>query len=125
MRWGYDNIKATGPFDKDCERWRKKPFDTKNWESCKLFFTIAEDDREKNGPTAGETTYSADQVQQILQEEINSILESEPSPPTLTDTTTTSASANATITIDYVKSIVKELLDQRSSVTSTNRSRTT
>lgn len=125
MRWGYDNIKATGLFDKNCEQWRKKLFLDKHWKSFKVYFAIAEDDRKKNGPTAGETTYSVNQVQQILQDEINSILESVPNQPTLTDTTTTPASANASIIFDDVKSIAQEILDQCSIAPSANRSRNT
>ena len=25
MRWAYDNVKNTGLFDRNCEKWRKKP----------------------------------------------------------------------------------------------------
>ena len=51
MRWAYDNIKATGLFDKDCERWRKRTASTKSWAAFKAFFIIAEGDRKKNSPT--------------------------------------------------------------------------
>ena len=66
MRWAYDNIKSTGLFDKDCERWRKRSSATKSWTTFKSFIIIAEDDRKKNSPTVGEATYSTTQIQQIL-----------------------------------------------------------
>ena len=51
MRWGYDSIKAKGLFHKDCERWCKKTLTDKTWTNFKKFFTMAEDDRKKYGPT--------------------------------------------------------------------------
>ena len=35
MRWAYDNIKNTGLFDRDCEKWRKKP--EKAWTEFQKF----------------------------------------------------------------------------------------
>ena len=68
VRWGYENILATGLFDRDCTKWRKKP-DHKTWTDFQAFFTIAEDDRSKNA-TASEATYTANQVQQLIQQEL-------------------------------------------------------
>ena len=115
MRWAYDNIKSTGLFDKDCERWRKRSYATKTWATFKAFFIGAEDDRKKNSPTADEATYSANQVQQILQDEIVSILAANQSLPSLTNTTTASSvSANATMTVQEVRAIVKDALQTNS-----------
>ena len=97
MRWAYDNIKATGLFDKDCERWRKRPTPLKTWTAFKSFFIIAEDDRKKNNPSASEATYSANQVQQLIQDELESIL-AESAPPTLVDSSTTSSSPSSAST---------------------------
>ena len=70
MRWSYDNIKSTGLFDKDCERWRKRPAMLKTWQTFKTFFITAEDDRKKNNLTANDATHTANQVQQIINDEI-------------------------------------------------------
>ena len=119
MRWAYDNIKATGLFDKDCERWRKRPPAVKTWTTFKPFFIIAENDRKKNNPSASEASYSANQVQQLIQDELESILaESAPPPMVDSNTTTTSsttasptpASVNAAVTADEVRAIVQEAL---------------
>ena len=121
MRWAYDNIKSTGLFDKDCERWRKRPPITKIWPAFKTFFIIAEDDRKKNSPSAAEASYSANQVQQLIQDELTSIL-ADSTPPSLIDNSTTiltstsvpsssvPASANAAVTADEVRAIIKEAL---------------
>ena len=119
MRWAYDNIKATGLFDKDCERWRKRPPAVKQWTAFKTFFIIAEDDRKKNNPSTEPSSYSANQVQQLIQDELESIL-AESAPPSLIESSTTStspssappatASANAAVTADEVRSIIKEAL---------------
>ena len=82
MRWAYDNIKATGLFDKDCDRWRKRPSMVKNWTAFKAFFITAKDDRKKNNLTANDATYTANQVQQIINDEINAFL----ADPSATDT---------------------------------------
>ena len=119
MRWAYDNIKATDLFDKDCERWRKRPTPLKTWTAFKSFFIIAEDNRKKNNPSANEATYSANQVQQFIQDELESIL-AESAPPTLVDssiassspssTSTAPVSANAAVAADEVRAIIKETL---------------
>ena len=84
MRWAYDNIKATGLFEKDCDKWRKRPPMLKNWPSFKTFFITAEDDRKKNKVTANDATYAANQVQQIINDEINAFL-SDPSATDVSD----------------------------------------
>ena len=85
VRWGYENILATGLFNRDCARWRKRTAD-KSWTDFQQFFTIAEDDRSKN-TTASEATYTANQVQQLIQQELAAFVsqdltpESENTPP--------------------------------------------
>ena len=37
IHWGYQIIKATGFFDHDCEKWRKKEQSEKDWKSFKKF----------------------------------------------------------------------------------------
>ena len=69
IRWGYQNIRATGLFDRACEKWRKKETTDKTWAKFKLHFTKAEDDHKKNEPpstTIAEATFTANQVQRIL-----------------------------------------------------------
>jgi hypothetical protein len=69
IRYGYDIIKATGVFDRDCTKWRKMAAAEKTWEEFIQFFTIADDDRGKNSTTA-EATYTANQVQELIQHEL-------------------------------------------------------
>ena len=122
MRWAYDNIKATGLFEKDCDKWRKRPPMLKNWSTFKTFFITAEDDRKKNKVTANDATYTANQVQQIINDEINAFLadpsvtdvsdpySATPPPPPLQP----SASANAAVTAAEVRTIIQEALRSNS-----------
>ena len=84
IRWAYDNIKRTGLFDRDCEKWRKKPHADKDWTSFQQFFLEADEDRKKNSTTASEATYTANQVQELLQHEIDTILQTTEPPPATT-----------------------------------------
>ena len=65
MRRVYDNVKNTGLFDRECEKWRKKPQ------------AEADEDRKENAPTATKATYTAHQVQEILQNIPLSFLETQ------------------------------------------------
>ena len=76
MRWAYENLLSTGLFDRDCARWRKKPTTDQTWENFKTFFTIAEDDRFKN-TTTSEATFTANQVQQLIQQELAAFIQQE------------------------------------------------
>ena len=110
IRWAYDNIKQTGLFDRDCEKWRKKPQADKDWTSFQQFFLEADEDRKKNSTIASEATYTANQVQELLQNEINNILQSTDT-PTITSPPSPTASANASVTADDATlSIVMPLL---------------
>ena len=65
VRWGYQNIRNTGLFDRACEKWRKKEAKEKSWVEFKKHFRLAEDDRRKNEPpstTTAEATFTANQV---------------------------------------------------------------
>ena len=121
IRWAYDNIKRTGLFDRDCEKWRKKPQADKDWTSFQTFFLEADEDRKKNSTTASEATYTANQVQELLQHEIDSILQATDPPPTTTPPSPP-ASANASVTADDVRRIIKEAL---ANTRSNNTNRTT
>ena len=96
----------------------------KNWSSFKTFFITAEDDRKKNKVTANDATYTANQVQHIINDEINAFL-SDPSATDVSDPYSTdfpppppplqsSASANATVTAAEVRSIIQEALRSNS-----------
>ena len=77
MRWGYQNIKYTGLFNRECEKWRKKPPADKSWTAFRKHFNLAYDDYlkyEANPLTAADATYTANQVQQILHDELSTIL---------------------------------------------------
>ena len=121
MRWAYDNIKNTGLFDRDCEKWRKKPQTEKDWAAFQKFFFTADEDRKKNAPTASEATYTANQVQEILQNKITSFLQT---PPESTDDTpsTPTVSANASVTTEDVHHMIAESLATHRSSQITNRS---
>ena len=119
MRWAYDNIKNTGLFDRDCEKWRKKEQTEKDWTSFQKFFLTADEDRKKNSPTASEATYTANQVQEILNQEISSFLQN---PPDEEPSPTPTISANASVTVDEVRRMIAESLSTNSSSNSSNRS---
>ena len=126
IRWGYQNIRATGLFDRACEKWRKKEASDKTWTKFKLHFTQAEDDRKKNEPsptTTAEATFTANQVQRILQDELASIIDSSSSNGTTITESTPSpapASANASITSDEVRRLIAETLETQSSSVSSS-----
>ena len=67
------------------------------------------EDRKKNSTTASEATYTANQVQELLQNEINNILQSTDT-PTITSPPSPTASANASITADDVRRVINEAL---------------
>ena len=118
IRWGYQNIKNTGLFNRECERWRKKEPKEKSWKDFKKHFILAYDDHLKyDSPpaTTTETTYTANQVQQILQDELSTILGSNaPTDPMLSDDPPplepAPVTANAAITIDDVRRVIQETL---------------
>lgn len=119
MRWAYDNIKNTGLFDRDCEKWRKKHQSEKDWSAFQKFFLSADEDRKKNTPTASEATFTANQVQEILHNEISSFLQP---PSDEIPSTTPTVSANASVTIDDVRRMIAKSLSASTPTQSTNRS---
>lgn len=135
MRWGYQNIKNTGLFNRECEKWRKKTPADKSWAAFCKHFNLAYDDYRKyeaNPPTNADVTYTANQVHQILYDELSTILGStaptdnhstdisqppvDSSPPTPNTATT-----NAALTIDDVRRLIQETL--ATSATSRSSSR--
>jgi hypothetical protein len=76
VRWGYENVLQTGLFDRDCAKWRKKTSVDRTWANFKIFFATADDDRSKN-TTASEATYTANQVQQLIQQELAAFIQHE------------------------------------------------
>jgi hypothetical protein len=111
MRWAYENLLSTGLFDRDCARWRKKPATEQTWANFKTFFTIAEDDRSKNATTA-EATFTANQVQQLIQQELAAFIQQENQsnaenipPPPASNPPAQEQSANAITAADIQKMI--------------------
>ena len=134
IRWGYQNIKNTGLFNRECEKWRKKDSSAKAWSDFKKHFILAFDDHLKYdslpapATTAAEATYTANQVQQILHDELSTILGSNAPPDTLSPDDPPpldpdSGAANAAITIDDVRRVIQETL--ASATPNQSRSRTT
>ena len=133
VRWGYQNIRNTGLFDRACEKWRKKEPGDKTWVNFKKHFKLAEDDRRKNEattPTTSAPTYTANQVQQILRDEINSLLTNDT--PELVSSTSTAtsesasstpaptATANAALTAEDIRRIVSETIAEQTSSNNSN-----
>ena len=136
VRWGYQNIRNTGLFDRACEKWRKKEKKDKSWDEFKKHFRLAEDDRRKNESTASPSsapTYTANQVQQIFRDELANLLTQEPteSDPTPSTTATENsslstappASANAALTAEDIRRIVSETIATQTTPTTTNNGR--
>ena len=115
IRWGYEIILKTGLFNRDCEKWRKKPEADKTWTEFKQHFSIAEDDREKNQSNE-EAGYSANQMEQIIQQQVqaemaallNAIPQLDEEPPPLTEDT--QPAANATVTLDAIAKLIDSKL---------------
>jgi hypothetical protein len=114
VRWGYENIYATGLFDSECKKWRKKPVPDKTWTLFKSYFTLAEEDRAKHATTS-EATYTANQVQDMITHELSSFLDrtvkehqDEPAPVIIPPQET----ANAVTTAD-IKKMIDDAVNQR------------
>ena len=135
IRWGYQNIKNTGLFNRECEKWRKKTPKDKSWTDFKKHFILALDDHLKyDSPnaTASDATYTANQVQQILHDELSTILDSHATTdPTSADASPppepVSVTANAAITIEDVRRVIQETLHSQppnqTSIRTTNPTR--
>ena len=121
VRWGYQNIKNTGLFNRECEKWRTRT-ETKTWDDFVDHFNTAYDDYLKydtSPPTAAEATYTANQVQQILHDELSTILgttaPSDNQPSDSPSLLSNPATANATVTIEDVRRMIQESLATSSS----------
>ena len=136
VRWGYQNIRNTGLFDRACEKWRKKEKKDKSWDEFKKHFRLAEDDRRKNESTASPSsapTYTANRVQQIFRDELTNLLtqettESDPTPSTTATensslSTAPPASANAALTAEDIRRIISETLATQTTPTTTTNGR--
>jgi hypothetical protein len=108
VRFGYEIIKATGLFDRDCTKWRKRESTATEWDDFVDFFTIANDDREKNS-TAEEASYTANQVQQIIQQELAAFVQQDiqhqPQQP----------AANSAFTLDDIKTLINNAINNKPS----------
>lgn len=114
VRWGYENIYATGLFDSECKKWRKKPVLEKTWDLFKTYFTLAEADRAKHATTS-EATYTANQVQDLIQQELSSFLDrtiQTPIPDDATPSVITQESANS-VTSAEIKKMIEEAIHQQ------------
>ena len=74
-RKGYEIVKKTGLFEDDCKTWRNKPDADRTWASFQPFFANADDDRRKNAPTTSTAGYSANQLEEMVKQEMNAILQ--------------------------------------------------
>ena len=127
---GDTKISKTLAFSTANEKWRKKTPKEKSWTAFKKHFILAYDDHLKYDSlpaTASEATYTATQVQQILHDELSTILGSNaPSDPMPSDDPPMSepatATANATVTLDDVRRLIQETLST-SSATRTSSDR--
>ncbi len=75
VRKGYDIIKKTGLFEDDCKKWRNKPEAERTWTNFQAFFTEADNDRRQNTPTSGTAGYSANDIEELVNSQMNSILQ--------------------------------------------------
>ena len=130
--WGYQNIKNTGLFNRECEKWRKQPPAKKTWDDFINHFNTAYDDYLKydSSPlTAADVTYTANQVQQILHDELSTILGTTASsnnpPPESPSLMSNPATANATVTIDDVRRMIQETLTTNSGTQSSTSATST
>ena len=124
VRWGYQNIRNIGLLNRECEKWCKKQPTEKTWPEFKKHFIRAHDDYRKNEidpPATTEATFTANQVQQILQDELTTILGSNiptDDPSALVSlpqedqpsTTLVNATANAAVTLDDIHRLIQESL---------------
>lgn len=78
VRWGFDIIKATRKFDSSCIKWKDRKRSEKTWKDFKSFFRKAykhiraADEEEKKEETTA--MYTANQVQEILKQEMDSFV---------------------------------------------------
>ena len=120
VRWGYTNIHSTNLFNSECKKWRQRSASERTWDHFVKYFTQADDDRRKTKAavqtpeTTGEV-YTANQVQEILQNEIAAIMaqlnaDKENSPPQ--QAPTEKANSTQGIKAEDIKSMIKEALKE-------------
>ena len=111
LRYGYENIEATGLFKSPNTIWRAKDDVDKTWKNFKKHYTAAYIDIKKN-TTVEAAGYSVNAIQEIVRNEIGAALfnvdqaplhEPEPSyyPP---------ESANAAVTMEQLKDLIATLI---------------
>jgi len=94
----------------------EKPENEQTFDNFKQFFTAADDDRRKNSATTGNSGYSANTIEQLVQHQMNNILHqwmqpdenptSPPPPPS------TNEAANSTITIEQIRDEIVKISDK-------------
>ena len=75
VRYGYDNVVATGVFTKYCTKWRERASDKKSWDEFRECFTKWDKER-TDSMTTEEASYSANKVQELVQAGIAKEMES-------------------------------------------------
>ena len=94
----------------------KKPENEQTFDNFKQFFTAADDDRRKNSATTGSSGYSANTIEQFVQNQTNNILhqwmqsDEHPTPPP--PPPSTNESANSTITIEQIRDEIMKISDK-------------
>jgi len=81
IRWGYELIDDNSEFKSQCEKWDDRESDEKTWKDFITYFTAAYRKVKKRQGTApatttGEAMYTANQVQEIVQNELTAMLNS-------------------------------------------------
>ena len=125
VRYGYDHIFDTGLFNDACTKWRNKDPTYHTWDNFKTFFTAKVNDYLQN-TTAANAQYSAAQVREIVNDNIEAYAAATSGNPQATSTPPTDnpappEAANALTRAD-IKAIVTECLNQGSSTTNTSTS---
>ncbi len=123
VRKGYDIIRKTGLLEDDCKKWRDKPEADRDWTNFQTFFTKAENDRRKNTPTSGTAGYSANAIDELIDNRMNNILQQwmQAEDDTARNNQATSSeaqqndSANATATIEDLRKEIKKMKEEMQS----------
>ena len=108
VRYGYEVINNTGMFESKCAKRRKKKANEQTWEAFQTYWTIEVSDFIKNS-TAESTTFTAAQVQEIIEHEVaaaTAAVQSIPKPPPPPEAT---PSANAVTQADITNMIAQAI----------------
>lgn len=127
QHWAYDNILATGLFNTPCREWRTTST-SKTWKTFQVHFAKADLDR-KNSTTA-DASYTANQVQELVQNEMLNFISqldqfapsSDPSsfvpPSSITNpvppasSSTSINSANSALTTASIQQLITDAISQ-------------